>query len=50
MVKAERKSNIELLRILAIIGVFCLHFNNTGDAGALMCCELGGAMNWCSGF
>ncbi len=42
MVKVERKSNIELLRILAIIGVFCLHFNNTGDAGALMCCEYGG--------
>lgn len=28
MAKIERQSNIELLRILAIMGVIVLHYNN----------------------
>lgn len=31
----ERESNIELLRILTIIGVVILHYNNKFSGGAL---------------
>ena len=31
----ERQSNIELLRILAIMGVIVLHYNNTSMGGDL---------------
>ena len=34
MAKKERKSNIELLRIFAIIGVIILHYNNPVIGGA----------------
>lgn len=32
--KAERQSNIELLRVLAILGVVVLHYNNPVLGGA----------------
>lgn len=35
MAKRERQSNIELLRILAIIGVIVLHYNNPGVGGGM---------------
>lgn len=37
--KAERQSNIELLRVLAILGVVVLHYNNP---------VLGGGHDLCS--
>lgn len=33
MVKQERQSNIELLRILAMLGVIILHYNNESIGG-----------------
>lgn len=32
--RMERNSSIELLRIIAIIGVVILHYNNSGMGGA----------------
>lgn len=40
----ERKSGIELLRILAMIGVFILHYNNEGIGGAFSSVS-GGSVN-----
>lgn len=37
--KAERQSNIELLRIMAIIGVIVLHYNNVSIGGGLLYVE-----------
>ena len=36
MAKKERQSNIELLRILAILGVIILHYNNPEIGGSSM--------------
>lgn len=41
MPKKERQSNIELLRILVIIGVVILHYNNPGIGGGLKYAEEG---------
>lgn len=35
MIEKKRESNIELLRILAMIGVIVLHYNNSEIGGAL---------------
>ena len=37
MIKKDRQSNIELLRILSIIGVIILHYNNKSIGGATVC-------------
>ena len=37
MAKAERQSNIELLRILAIMEVIVLHYNNPIIGGYYVC-------------
>lgn len=37
MKKKERLSNIELLRILAIMGVIVLHYNNPLAGGTCLC-------------
>lgn len=42
-VKAERQSNIELLRILAIMGVIVLHYNNPVIGGGIRYAEEGSA-------
>jgi len=39
--KRERQSNIELLRILAIIGVIVLHYNNPGVGGGMTYAQRG---------
>lgn len=36
MAKKDRQSNIELLRILAIMGVIVLHYNNPIIGGGLL--------------
>lgn len=41
MSKKERQSNIELLRILAIIGVIVLHYNNPANGGGMKYAEQG---------
>lgn len=41
MPKKERQSNIELLRILAIIGVVVLHYNNPAIGGGMKYAEQG---------
>lgn len=41
MAKAERQSNIELLRILAIMGVIVLHYNNPIIGGGITYAEEG---------
>lgn len=38
---SERKSNLELLRILAMIGVIVLHYNSSGNIGAFHTVEKG---------
>jgi hypothetical protein len=35
--KRERESNIELLRILTMIGVIILHYNNPEIGGVKVC-------------
>ena len=37
MSKKERQSNIELLRVLAIVGVVILHYNNPTIGGVEIC-------------
>lgn len=37
MKKRERQSNIELLRVLAIMGVIVLHYNNPVMGGYFVC-------------
>ena len=41
MPKKERQSNIELLRIIAIIGVVVLHYNNPSIGGGMIYAEQG---------
>ena len=40
MKRTERNSNIELLRIIAMLGVICLHYNYAGE-GACVAVEKG---------
>lgn len=42
--KSERESNIELLRILSMLGVIILHYNNRGFGGGLAYAE--GSINY----
>lgn len=46
MVPEPRKSNIELLRILAIIGVIVLHYNNRDAGGGFKYVTLNSANEW----
>lgn len=39
MKKRERQSNIELLRVLAIMGVIVLHYNNPVMGGGYFVCK-----------
>lgn len=35
--RTDRESNIELLRILAMLGVIILHYNNPNSGGVIVC-------------
>ena len=44
--KRDRESNIELLRILAMIGVILLHYNNPSIGGGLSFVNNGSINYW----